>query len=104
VSVERLPTPAELAAEAVRVREAIDHLEQLQPDDLRRLMAFLNAQVAMARGHGFVDAVVVSAAAAGMTAPPATADPIAWLDQELAALAGSITLILNARGALGNGC
>jgi hypothetical protein len=92
--------PAAVAGALSGLR-ALDKLAQLTPDDLRRLAAFLTANVEQVRGASFVDAIVAAAAEHGLTPPAAGADPVAWLDQHLAAIARALGLVFNARGELG---
>lgn len=97
------PVDPESLAGAMRGLRALDALAQLTAEDLRRLTVWWTATVAQLRGATFVDALADAAAEHGMTPPPLGSDPLAWCDQELAAIARALQLILKARGELGYG-
>lgn len=97
------PTGPEALASAMRGLRALDALAQLTAEDLRRLMVWWSATVAQLRGATFVDALADAAAERGVTPPPLGSDPVAWCDQELAAVARALQLIMRARGELGYG-
>jgi hypothetical protein len=88
-----------------RVDQLLDSaqlLEQLGPGDLRRMVVWANAQVALVRGTPFVDALRDAYAEQAVRPPPDGADPVAWVDQELAALTRALSIVMHARGALGH--
>ena len=61
----------------------------------------VNAFPAALAGVHFGDALVDSAAAAGMSVPAQDADPVPWADTELAALVRSLDVVTRARARLG---
>lgn len=109
MSVQRLPTPTELIAEAVRCREALDHLQQLTVDDLRRLYTFYDAFTDAWLGADIKAAFVKSYEShqarlpGGVPRGPEGGPSEAFISGEVAGLTRTVELVYRARGALGHG-